>query len=178
MKPATFFTAVIAATVLMPVSAMANSSGYSGYNVPSTCNLADGSTCAPGPATEEIIPEYYNVPSKTQHIYYDRPSTQPVVTTIIHHVPTPVYGRETITEEIQGGPWTGPSLACCGQQQPIYQPAPPPPPVYQPAPPVYQPAPPVYMPAPMPAPTGLYCYSGSKSRYDYRGRRIKGSGCR
>lgn len=82
----------------------------------SSCDVNGGSTCAPGPATEETVPEYYDVPSKTQHIYYDRPSVEPVVTKIVHHVPTAVYGRTHVTETIHAGQWTGPSLGCCNRQ--------------------------------------------------------------
>lgn len=74
-----------------------------------------GTLCRPGKPVEKIVPEYYDVPSKTKHIHYDKPNVKPVTTTIIHHVPVPVYGRQTVTETVQGGQWTGPAVGgCCG----------------------------------------------------------------
>ena len=96
------------ATLLLPITATAGSN----YNSNQTCRTAQGKLCPPK-LKEKVIPEYYQVPTKTQHIYYQKPVTKPVVTKIIHHVPTPVYGGKPIHETIQAGPWTGPSFGCC-----------------------------------------------------------------
>lgn len=96
------------ATMLLPLTATAGSN----YKSNQTCRTASGKLCPPK-LKEKIVPEYYKVPTKTQHIYYQKPVTQPVVTRIIHHVPVPVYGGKQIHETIQAGPWTGPSFGCC-----------------------------------------------------------------
>lgn len=98
-----------------------------------TCMTDKGSLCPPQGATEEVVPEYYNVPTTTKHIYYKKPVVKPIVTHVVHHVPTPVYGGETRTETVQAGPWHGaPAVSCCHRAprpaQPVY--APPPRPVY------------------------------------------------
>jgi hypothetical protein len=117
---------------------------------PSNCGAAGGSLCPPGAPTEEVRPHYYDVPSKTKHIYYQKPAVQAVTTHIIHHVPTPVYGRTHVTETVQGGYWTGPSLGCCAPR---------------PQPPVVVQRPILVQPAPRPAPV---CYGPPTSRYGCR----------
>lgn len=85
---------------------------------PTTCQTSEGSLCAPRGVTEEVVPEYYNVPSKTKHIYYKKPAVKPITTHIVHHVPTPVYGREMIVEKVQGGYYQGaPVATCCHGRQ-------------------------------------------------------------
>lgn len=78
-----------------------------------TCQTSKGSLCKPQGVTDEIVPEYYNVPSKTKHIYYKKPPVKPITTHIVHHVPTPVYGREMIVEKVQGGYYQGAPVATC-----------------------------------------------------------------
>lgn len=153
----TKFLAGLAALALTSIPATAIAGGSYGHHTTAQhhssshsiaqsapCGTAGGSLCPPGAPTEKVVPKYYDVPSKTQHIYYKQPASQPVVTKIIHHVPTPVYGRTHVTETIQGGYWTGPSLGCCAPK----------------------PQPPVYVqPAPRPVPM---CYSTPTSRYGCR----------
>lgn len=111
MKSINLIAAAFAGTMmLVPMTASAQI--YQNHNSQSTCRTAKGKLCPPK-LKEKVIPEYYQVPTKTQHIYYQKPATQPVVTRIIHHVPTPVYGGKQIHETIHAGPWTGPSLGCC-----------------------------------------------------------------
>lgn len=100
-----------------------------------TCMTDKGSLCPPQGASEEVVPEYYNVPTMTKHIYYKKPEVKPIVTHVVHHVPTPVYGGESIVENVQAGPWEGaPAVSCCNRAvqpapvRPVY--AAPPRPVY------------------------------------------------
>lgn len=111
MKPINLIAAAFAGTMmLVPMTASAQI--HQKHNSNSTCRTAKGTLCPPK-LKEKVVPEYYQVPTKTQHIYYQKPVTKPVVTKIIHHVPTPVYGGKPIHETIQAGPWTGPSFGCC-----------------------------------------------------------------
>lgn len=136
------------AAICAPASSFAGSSSSAAA---AACSADRPGTCPPGAPVEEVVPEYYSVPTKTKHIYYEKPVTQPVVTRIIHHVPVPVYDGAPISETVHAGPWTGPSLTCCN-------PAP------RPVAPVARPV--------APQVTGVYCYAGSKARYNGHGQRI------
>lgn len=144
-----FNTAVCLFSGLMLFYAAPAWAGNSAVTSPTptdTCKTDKGSLCPPKGVTEEVVPEYYNVPTTTKHIYYKKPVVKPIVTHIIHHVPTPVYGGEVRTETVQAGHWHGAPVArCCQQTQqparPVYHAAPqrpvhaaPPRPVYRPSP--------------------------------------------
>lgn len=92
--------------------------------VAKSCSINGGTLCPPGKPVEKIVPEYYDVPSKVKHIYYDKPAVKPVTTKIIHHVPVPVYGRQVVQETVRGGQWTGPMPGCCNTP-PVVHHAPP-----------------------------------------------------
>lgn len=117
--------AITATAMLMPITASAQIYQKQYEKQPATqvagkvaksCSINGGSLCPPGKPVEKIVPEYYDVPSKVKHIYYDKPPVRPVTSKIIHHVPVPVYGRQVVQETVQGGRWTGPMPGCCGTQ--------------------------------------------------------------
>ncbi len=120
MKSITLSAAIITAfAVTMPMSASAGNTYQSSSTTTktsSTCKPVNGNLCPPTKVQEKIVPHYYNVPTKTKHIYYKQPPIKPITTKIIHHVPVPVYGGNVIVEKVQAGPWTGPNIGCCHQQ--------------------------------------------------------------
>lgn len=110
MKSITLVGATIAAVSMFAMPMAATAGG--GSTTYKTCQ--PGSPCHPGKPVEKVVPHYYPVPTKSQHVYYDTPPAQPVTTRIIHHVPTPIYGQTHIKEVVNGGQWTGPALnSCC-----------------------------------------------------------------
>ena len=68
MKKINLIAAAFAGTMmLVPMTATAGN--YN--NSDSKCRTAQGKLCPPK-LKEKVIPEYYQVPTKTQHIYYQK----------------------------------------------------------------------------------------------------------
>ena len=117
MKSITLSAALVTAFAMAAPMAASAGNSYSGTAVPSsTCKPVNGRLCPPTKVREKIVPHYYNVPTKTKHIYYKQPPVKPITTKIIHHVPVPVYGGQVIVEKVQAGQWTGPNIGCCRQK--------------------------------------------------------------